>query len=95
MWLWIGIIAGAIVVIACAGYVFYKKSSSDKSICLEDIIGEKCTVIDDVDNYKGSGLVKVGNQIWAARAVSDDEIYAVGDVISVVAIEGVKLICRK
>ena len=90
-WLFLGI--GVCALVAIALIIFNKRKV--KNFTLETVVGEKCTVIDEVDNYKGSGLVKVGNQLWAARAVSDDEIYEVGDVISVVAIEGVKLICRK
>ena len=90
-WLFVSIGVGAIAAIVLI--IFNKRKA--KTFTLDTVVGEKCTVIDEVDNYKGSGLVKVGNQLWAARAVSDDEIYEVGDIISVVAIEGVKLICRK
>ena len=90
-WIVAGIVCGAAAAILII--IFNKRKA--KMFTLDTVVGEKCTVIDTVDNYRGSGLVKVGSQIWAARAVSDDEIYEVGDVISVVALEGVKLICRK
>ena len=95
MWLWIGISAGALVLIACAGYVFYKNSSYDKSISLEDIIGEKCTVIEAVNNYSGCGLVRVKGTEWSARSVDDNDVFKVGESLKVVAIEGAKLICNK
>lgn len=95
MWLWIGIGAGAIVITACVTYVFCKSSSSNKSISLEDIIGERCTVIETVDNYAGCGLVRVKGTEWSARSVSDDDVFKVGESLKVVAIEGVKLICNK
>ena len=95
MWLWIGLAASVLVIAALAAYVFYKSASSSKSISLEDIIGEKCTVIEVVDNYAGCGLVKVKGTEWSARSVSDDDVFETGETLTVVAIEGVKLICNK
>ena len=95
MWLWIGISAGAILIVAGAVYVFYKNSSADKSISLEDIVGERCTVIETVDNYSGCGLVRVKGTEWSARSVDDDDVFKVGETLKVVAIEGAKLICNK
>ena len=95
MWLWIGIGAGAVLIAAGALYVFYKNSSADKSISLEDIIGEKCTVVETVDNYSGCGLVRVKGTEWSARSVDDDDVFKVGQTLKVVAIEGAKLICNK
>ncbi len=62
---------------------------------IEAIVGEKCIVTERIDNFAGCGLAKVKGQVWSARSVSDDDIYEVGDVLNVVAIEGVKLICKK
>ena len=66
-----------------------------KPLALDEIVGHKCKVISTVDNYVGGGLVKVGTSIWAVRAVDDNDIYEVGDRLVIVAVEGVKLICRK
>ena len=80
MWKWINSIKG---------------KSSAKSISLDDIIGERCKVVETVDNYAGCGLVKVKGQFWSARGVDDDDIFDIGETLTVVAIEGVKLICKK
>lgn len=66
-----------------------------KDADFRSVVGSRCRVTVEVDNYAGRGQVRVGGQIWAARAVSDEEIYEVGDTLSIVAIEGVKLVCRK
>ena len=95
MWLWLGIGAGALAVALSVAYIFYKKSSQAKSISLDDIIGEKCTVTETVDNYAGCGLVKVKGTEWSARTVNDEDVFKVGETLTVVAIEGVKLICNK
>jgi len=95
MWLWIGLSASALFVLASAIYILYKSSSVDKTISLDNIIGEKCTVVETVDNYAGCGLVRVKGTEWSARSVSDDDVFKTGESLKVVAIEGVKLICNK
>ena len=65
------------------------------SLTLDEIVGNKCKVIQTIDNYIGGGLIKVGSSIWAARAVDDNDIYEVGEKLEIVAVEGVKLICKK
>ena len=95
MWFWLGFAAGVLLIAVCVAYMFYKKASSSKSISLEDIIGEKCTVSELVDNYAGCGLVKVKGTEWSARSVNDEDVFEVGESLTVVAIEGVKLICNK
>lgn len=62
---------------------------------IDAIIGEKCVVTERVDNYAGCGQAKVKGQVWSVRSVNDDEVFECGEVLNVVAIEGVKLICRK
>ena len=59
------------------------------------IIGERCVVIEKVSESSGSGLVKVKGTQWAARGYYADDVYDVGEVLRVVAVEGVRLICRK
>ncbi len=59
---------------------------------LEAMVGHTCTVTERIDPLTG-GQVMVGNGLWAARALGDTAL-EVGAVATVVAIEGVKLICR-
>ena len=62
---------------------------------IDAIIGERCIVTEKIDNYAGCGQVKIKGQIWSARGVMDEDVFEVGDVLHVVAIEGVKVICKK
>lgn len=75
--------------------ILARRKNSKISIGLDNIVGERCVVTETVDNYVGCGLVKVKGQVWAARGVGDDDVFEVGETLSVVAIEGVKLICKK
>ena len=60
----------------------------------EDLIGKSGVVVERVDGDAGTGLVEIDGAGWAARTVYTDEILEAGTAVSVVAIEGVKLIVR-
>ena len=68
---------------------------NDEKTNIEAIIGEKCIVTERIDNYAGCGQAKVRGQIWSARGCNDDDVFEVGDILRIVAIEGVKIICKR
>jgi len=84
-----GIILGKTVLVK------YLPPKKDTKTNIEAIIGEKCVVTEKIDNFAGCGQAKVNGQIWSARSVDENEIFEAGEVLSIVAIEGVKLICKK
>ena len=57
------------------------------------IIGRRAVVTEEIDNLAAKGTVSVGGQIWTARAKEETKRFQAGQVVTVVAIEGVKLIC--
>ena len=61
---------------------------------VDAVIGERGIITERVDNLSGCGQVKVKGQIWSARAMDEDIIFEVGEIVTVMAIEGVKLICK-
>ncbi len=73
----------------------YLKPDKSSKTNIDAIIGERCVVTEKIDNFAGCGQAKVHGQIWSARGVNEDDTFEVGEVLSVVAIEGVKLICKK
>ena len=73
----------------------YLKPDESAKTNIDAIIGEKCIVTEKIDNFAGCGQAKVRGQIWSARGVNDDDTFDVGEPLTVVAIEGVKLICKK
>ena len=89
------------LLVSVAGIIFAKKylpklsTPTDTRTNIDAIIGERCIVTEKIDNFAGCGQVKVKGQIWSARGVGDDDVFEVGDVLHVLAIEGVKLICKK
>ena len=90
-----------VLVLAAGGIVFAKtclaKKISSRIIKtnIEAIIGERCVVTEKIDNYIGCGQVKIKGQIWSARGVEEDDVFETGEILRVVAIEGVKVICKK
>ena len=87
------------VAVACivAVKIFLKRSKpgADSKTNINAIIGEKCVVTERIDNFAGCGQARVNGQIWSARGTGDDDVFEVGEILYVVAIEGVKLICKK
>ena len=72
-------------------YFSFKKTPTN----VEAVVGEKCVVLERIDNYAGCGQAKVRGQIWSARSIDDEECFEEGEILRVVAVEGVKLICKK
>ncbi|HBJ18152.1 MAG TPA: hypothetical protein DDY70_00160 [Clostridiales bacterium] len=66
-----------------------------KSACRDNIVGARVKVVEPIDNAAGSGEVRVGTELWAARSVTDEVTFSVGETVQVVACEGVRLVCRK
>ena len=90
-----------VLILAAAGIVFTKTylvkkiHSNVVKTNVDAIIGERCVVTERIDNYAGCGQVKIKGQIWSARAVADGDVFEIGDILNVVAIEGVKVICKR
>lgn len=60
----------------------------------ESVVGREGIVVSEISNLKGVGTVSVGGQEWSARCENDDQVLDEGSIVKVVAISGVKLICR-
>ena len=76
-------------------YVMKHRPKSNTKTNIDAIVGEKCIVTERIDNYAGCGQAKVKGQIWSACSVDDSVTFEQGEVLQIVAIEGVKLICKK
>ena len=62
---------------------------------LDSVIGEKCVVTEKIDNFAGCGQARVNGQEWSARGAGENDVFEEGETLKIVAIEGVKLICKK
>ena len=68
------------------------KASSAFSV--ETAIGMRCVVVERLDNLAGRGAVLVNGMEWAARTISDEIVIEAGSTVEIIAVEGVKFICR-
>lgn len=57
---------------------------------MDMVIGATCVVLEPISNLSGTGAVKVGGKVWTARSV-DGTVFAPGEKVVAVRIEGVKL----
>ena len=58
------------------------------------LIGKECVVTEAIDNVLGTGAVTVDGKVWTARTEEPDGKAETGKVMTVVKIEGVKLIVK-
>ena len=58
------------------------------------LIGKECVVTEEIDNVLGTGAVTVGGKVWTARTEDPDGKAEAGKIMTVVKIEGVKLIVK-
>lgn len=78
---------------AGVGYLVLSRLPRRRLTALETMVGKTCVVTERLDPLTG-GQVEVEGNLWAARGLSAETSYEVGATLSVVAIEGVKLICK-
>ena len=67
------------------------KSKTDTDL----LIGKRARVEEDISNPDMKGAVKIDGKIWTARMAADSETAVAGEFVTVVAISGVKLICKR
>ncbi len=61
----------------------------------ESLVGRQAIVISEVDNLQGIGQVSVGGMEWSAKTKEDGVTLPVGTVVTILAINGVKLIVEE
>ena len=58
----------------------------------EALVGKTARVIVDINNLKSQGQVVINGLEWTARSSDDSVVFKIGDAVTIVGIEGVKLI---
>lgn len=53
------------------------------------LVGRSCVVVQRIDNDANTGQVRIGGEVWRARAYGDGPNFEEGDKVDVIAIEGV------
>ena len=94
---WIIAIVVAALAITVVAYFVIKRYGffTGRVATIDTIVGEKCIVTETIDNFAGCGQVRVKGQLWSARGFFEDDVYERGESLRIVAIEGVRAVCRK
>lgn len=71
------------------------QKSGPTSTNADRVIGATAMVTEAVDNLHGAGRVSVMGNSWAARSEQSGEAIPAGETVTVVRIEGVKLIVAR
>lgn len=58
----------------------------------EALVGKTARVIVGINNLKSQGQVVINGLEWTARSSDDTVVFKIGDAVTIVGIEGVKLI---
>jgi membrane protein implicated in regulation of membrane protease activity len=83
------------VVLLLFGRKLFRPFNKKVKTNTEALIGQIAVITEQVCNVESRGAAKLNGQEWSARTEQDDQSLEVGDRVLVVAIRGVKLICRK
>ena len=76
--------------------LFRKKLAKGKKVATntDRLIGEKAVVSEKIDNIRAEGCIKINGQLWSALS-EDGNIIFENEIVEIVAISGVKLVCRR
>lgn len=62
---------------------------------VESMIGRQAIVISEINNLEGIGQVNTGGMEWSARSSYHNVVLPVGAVVTVLGVDGVKLIVEE
>ena len=62
---------------------------------IEGMIGKQAIVVSEINNVEGIGQVNTGGMEWSARSSYHNVVLPVGAVVTVLGVDGVKLIVEE
>lgn len=62
---------------------------------IESMIGRQAIVVSEINNIEGIGQVNTGGMEWSARSSYHNVVLPVGAVVTVLGVDGVKLIVEE
>ena len=74
-----------------------KQKSADSNFNPESnpLIGRAAIVTQEINNYKNTGAIKIGEHEYSAKTDDDDIIYEIGLVVTIIRIDGVQAVCSR
>ena len=62
---------------------------------MDSLIGESAVILEKVDNLKETGKAQVRGMEWTVLTEKDEETVELGEVVTIVKVQGVKLIVKR
>ncbi|MBO8160323.1 MAG: NfeD family protein [Thermosipho sp. (in: Bacteria)] len=66
-----------------------------RKINVDDIVGKKALVVEEIDNKAGKGVVKINGDSWRAYSKSDEVKIKKGEHVKILKVEGAHLVVEK
>jgi membrane protein implicated in regulation of membrane protease activity len=71
-----------------------QRGKSSEPTNADRYVGRRAVVLEEIDNVKGTGLIKVGGQVWSARS-EDGFAVPAGESVQTVSIQGAKMLVSR
>lgn len=71
------------------------KNDTKDELNMNGIVGKRAIVVEDIDNLKNTGKVKLSGEVWKAVNENEGEIILSETQVDVIRVDGVKLIVKK
>lgn len=95
LWQWLCfIVVTGVLVVTSRKFADKFSKKQPPGIGANRFIEERGVVIEEIDNLKNTGKVRIEKEIWLADS-ANDEILKVGDLIKVLRIEGTHMVVEK
>lgn len=71
------------------------KNNTKDELNMNGIVGKKAIVVEDIDNLKNTGKVKINGEVWKAVNENESEVILSDTQVDIIKVDGVKLIVKK
>lgn len=69
--------------------------SQSRKINIDEIVGKKALVLEEINNKASTGLIKVNGDTWRAFSNNDDVIIKKGEYVKILKVEGAHVVVEK
>jgi membrane protein implicated in regulation of membrane protease activity len=89
------IVVSSIFVLLTRPLVNKMTGEQPRKINVDEIIGKKALVIEEIDNKSGKGIVKVNGDTWRAFSYDDEIKIKKGEHVKILKVEGAHLVVER
>ena len=78
-------------------FIKFKRTGANQysGASVSAVIGETAIVMEEINNLKNTGAVRVNGTVWTAKSEDDDIIYESGLIVTVTGADGAKAVCSR